>query len=91
MSVLIEQGKRLVHAGLCPACEARGERIELQRHMPEGFHYHGRTEDADPPFLYCAVDGQGYRVATTPDGSTDLRILPPCTGGLHADGTVGYR
>lgn len=87
MKAFIARGIALVHENKCPACNAAGRIQELLREVPlDKFHYHGKIDFIDPPYIFCHFDGQGYRVI-----NNDLRILPPCNGGLHEDGTVGYR
>lgn len=50
----------------------------------------GRATLYDPPRLWCPVDGQGYRLAGT-GPSPDIKITPPCNGGIHSDGYGGFR
>ena len=81
---IIEHGKALVHRGLCPACNVGGNEQPLQAEPPTGFHWHGGEANPSRPYLFCPVDGQGYRIA-----DERLLILPPCNGGLHPEDVRG--
>lgn len=86
MHAVIARGIALVHSGLCPACQHKGHFALFADAPTDTFHYHGQTEFIDPPYVWCHECGMGYRIV-----NDELRQAIPCNGGIHSDGTVGYR